>query len=128
MIFIPDTLLQRAASIMLLLYVGAFLGQALCVLPTSHMESRIEVGVDINMEVGGNASAAHAASQHGEHSGPPEQSHSGACAVVACASAVTTTPDHSFARMSRVSTPVVAYADGTMPPEAEMVLPPPRLS
>ena len=119
MAFIRDTLLQRVASVMLPLYVGAFLGQALCVLPPSHMESRTPVAAGVP--------AAHATSQHGEHSSAPPRTHSGRCAVVACGSAVTSTPDFLLATMGPVSTPEVAYPDGTTPPEPEIVLPPPRL-
>ena len=151
MILIQDTLLKRSATIVLVLYVGAFLGQALCVLHTSHMESGSEIGANGPPAHVASSMEAHAASSmetyaspstamyatpsmstlgsshHGEHSGAPEPSHSGVCAVVACGSAVTTTTDHGLETMSLVSNFQLVYLGGAPPPEAEMVLPPPRL-
>ena len=143
MISIPHTPLQRATSIVLVLYVGAFLGQALCVLHTSHGESLMGSGMDgsaahASSSMATHASppmatftssslAAHSPFQHGEHSGVPGPNHAGLCAVMACGSAVTTTPDDGFGPLSRFSGAQVAYLSGRMPPEPEMVPPPPRL-
>jgi len=151
MISIPHTPLQGATSIVLALYVGAFLGQALCVLDTSHVESLMGSGMDgsaahasssmathASSSMATHASpptatyasssmAAHSPSQHGEHSGAPGPNHSGLCAVMACGSAVTTTPDDGLGPLSRFSGAQVAYLSGRMPPEPEMVPPPPRL-
>jgi hypothetical protein len=118
MTFRPNTPLHRSAVIVLALYAGAFFGQIFCVLPMSHVESRLQVR--------GELPAAYAASQHGQHSGAPGHDHSGVCAVVACGSAVVTTPDHGLAPTGRLSIPQVAYAHGTIPPEPDLVLPPPR--
>ena len=65
MIFIPDTVLQRSTSIVLMLYVGAFLGQALCVLHASHGESRTGAGMDHPAVHASSSMAAHSPSQHG---------------------------------------------------------------
>ena len=151
MISMPHTLLQRATSIVLALYVGAFLGQALCVLHTSHVESLMGSGMDgsaahasSSMETHASSSmashaspatatyasssmAAHSPSQHGEHSGAPGPNHAGMCAVMACGSAVTTTPDDGFGPLGRFLGAQVVYLGGRMPPDAEMVPPPPRL-
>ena len=151
MIFMPDTVLQRATSILLVLYVGAFLGQALCVLHGTHMDSRTDAGMDRptaeassstthhaspsmathalpSSEVHASPSmAAHSPSQHGEHSGTPGRHHSGACGAVACGSAITAMIDHSLHPMSQVSNNRVAYLRGMMPPDTETVPPPPRL-
>ena len=151
MISIPHTPLQGATSIVLALYVGAFLGQALCVLHTSHVESLMGSGIDgsaahassstethASSTMATHASprtatyvsssmAAHSPSQHGEHSGAPGPNHAGMCAVTACGSAVTTTPDDGFGPLSRFSGSRVAYLGGRMPPDGEMVPPPPRL-
>ena len=160
MISVPDTLLQRAAVIVLTLYSGAFLGQALCVLHPSElhpselhpsdMESQMGTSMDGHVAHGsaamalpGSAStamprslstampasssmAAHSPSQHRGHSGTPGPNHSGVCAVMACGSAVTTTPDNGLGPMSRVSSAQVAYLGGGAPPETDMVPPPPR--
>ena len=151
MISIPHTPLQRATSIVLVLYVGAFLGQALCVLHTSHVESLMGSGMDgsavhasSSMETHESSSmtthtsppmatytssslAAHSPFQHGEHSGAPGPNHAGMCAVMACGSAVTTTPDDGFGPLGRFSGSQVAYLGGRTSPDAEMVPPPPRL-
>ena len=71
--------------------------------------------------------AVHDTSQHGAHTDASGEDHSGVCAVGACGSAVAAQPDHGLESMTRFSNPRVAYSDGTMPPEAETVLPPPRL-
>lgn len=135
MIFIPDTVLQRATSILLVLYVGAFLGQALCILHGTHMDSPTDAGMDrptadASSSTTHHASpsmAAHSPSQHGEHSGTPGRHHSGACGAVACGSAITAMIDHSLHPMSQVSNNRVAYLSGMMPPDTETVPPPPRL-
>ena len=143
MISIPHTPLQRTTSVVLALYVGALLGQALCVLHTSHVESLMGSGMGGSFANASSAMethaspptatyasssmAAHSPSQHGEHSGAPGPNHSGMCAVMACGSAVTTAPDEGFAPLSRFSGAQVAYLGGRMPPDAEMVPPPPRL-
>ncbi len=138
MILMSDTVLQRVTSVVLTLYVGAFFAQALCVLHSSHMGSSEVEGHPIahashstttpySTTALSSSMAAHGPSQHGEHSGAPGESHSGACAVVACASAITAASDYGPRPMSRVSNPSVAYLGSTLPPEAEMVPPPPRL-
>ncbi len=127
MISIPDTVLQRATSIVLVLYVGAFLGQALCVLHASHVESRMGAGMDRPAAHASASMAEHGPSQHGEHSGTPGENHSGTCAMVACASGITVTREHGLGPSDRVSIAQVAYLGGMMPPDAEMVPPPPRL-
>lgn len=135
MIFMPDTVLQRATSILLVLYVGAFLGQALCVLHGTHVDSRTDAGMDrptadASSSTTHHASpsmAAHSPSQHGEHPGTPGRHHSGACGAVACGSAITAMIDHSLHPMSQVSNNRVAYLRGMMPPDTETVPPPPRL-
>jgi hypothetical protein len=158
MIFIPDSVLQRVTSIVLVLYVGAFLGQALCALHESHGESRTGAGAhgasthaatthyaSASMVVshgsmvffhGSNSTGAHVSASmtandqphQGAHSSSHGQDHSGACSEVACASGVTATSDHGLAQMNAVSSARVAYRGGMMPPDAEMVPPPPRLS
>ena len=151
MIFKPDAPLRRATSIVLALYVGAILGQVLCVLPAADMESPMGAGLDgiaahASSSMGAHASsptavhtsssrATHSPSQdgdhrgehHGEHPGTRGPSHSGACAVVACASAITATAEHGLGPTARVFVAHVAYLGGMMPPDAEMVPPPPRL-
>ena len=122
MILIPDTVLQRATSIVLVLYAGAFLGQALCVLHASHVECRMGPTAHASASM-----AEHGPSQHGEHSGTPGGNHSGECAMVACASGITVTREHGLGPVDRVSIAQVAYLGGMMPPDAEMVPPPPRL-
>ena len=150
-ISIPHTLLQQATSIVLALYVGAFLGQALCVLDTSHVESLMGSGMDGSAAhasssmathessstathaspptatYASSSMAAHSPSQHGEHSGAQGPNHAGMCSVMACGSAVTTTPDDGFGPLGRFSGAQVAYLGGRLPPDAEMVPPPPRL-
>ncbi len=139
MISIPDTLLQRAALIVLTLYAGAFLGQTLCVLHSSHTDSAHQEDLPAHAPLSmaahmsltatdvSSSMVADSPSQHGEHSDSPGQNHSGACAVVACGSAITVAPDLGLPAMSRFSNPLRAYQDRMMPPEAEMVSPPPRL-
>ena len=159
MISIPHTLLQRATLIVLALYVGAFLGQTLCVLHTSHVESLMGSGMDGSAAHASSSMATHASSsmmthtwasmathpslatavhapssmaalnpsQHGEHLGAPGPDHTGVCAAVSCASGLTATPDDDLGLMNQVSHAHVAYLGGTMPPDAEMVPPPPRL-
>ena len=143
MIFIPEAPLHRATSIMLALYVGTILGPTLCVLHASDMESRMAAGLDglaahasSSMATHGSpptavhaspSSATPSSSQHGEHPGTRGPDHSGACAEVACASAITATPEHGLGPIDRVSIAHVAYLGGMMPPDAEMVPPPPRL-
>ena len=143
MIFIPEAPLHRATSIVLALYVGAILGQTVCVLPASDMESRMGAGLDgfaarpsSSMATHGSpptavhassSRATHGVSQHGVHPGSRGPDHSGACAVVACTSAVTATPEHGLGPIDRVFVAHVAYLDRMMPPDTEMVPPPPRL-
>lgn len=143
MTFLPDTVLQRTTSIVLVLYLGVFLGQSLCALHGSHREFPMEAAMDrpnaptsfsvathtlASKEAHASSSfAAPGPSQHGEHSGAAGHDHSDTCAVVACAPGVTATREHGLAPMNRVSSAHVAYLGGTMPPDAEMVLPPPRL-
>ena len=127
MIFIPDTVLLRSTSIVLTLYVGAFLGQAPCVLHASHGESPMRAGMDHPAVHASSSTAAHSPSQHGEHPGPPAENHSGGCAVVACGSAITATLDHGLEPLSRLSNDHVAYLGGITRPDAETVPPPPRL-
>jgi hypothetical protein len=138
MVLMSDTVLQRVTSVVLTLYVGAFFTQALCVLHSSHMGAGVEdhpvthaspstTAPSSSTTALSSSMAAHNASQHGEHSGAHGESHSGVCAVVACASAMTAGSDYGPGLMSRVSNPSVAYLGSTLPPEAEMVPPPPRL-
>ena len=70
MILIPDTVLQRATSIVLVLYVGAFFGQAFCVLHASHVESGMGAGMDRPAAHASASMAERSPSPHGEHSGP----------------------------------------------------------
>lgn len=127
MILIPDTVLQRATSIVLVLYVGAFFGQAFCALHASHVESRMGAGMDRPAAHASASMAERSPSPHGEHSGPPGKNHSGACALVACAPAITATCEHGLGPIDRVPIAQVAYLGGMMPPDAEMLPPPPRL-
>ena len=143
MIFIPEAPLRRATSIVLALYVGAILGQARCLHHESDMESRMDAGLDAfatqasssiaahgSPQTAGHASssrATHGPSQHGEHPGAPGPDHSGACAVVACTSAITATAEYGLGPIDRVIVTHVAYLGGMMPPDTEMVPPPPRL-
>ena len=151
MIFIPEAPLHRATSIVLALYVGAILGQVLCVLPMSDMESPLGAGLDgfgahssssmanhVSSSMANHGSpptavhesssrASHGPSQHGEHAGRRGPDHSGACAVVACTSAITATPEHGVGPIDRVFVAHVAYLGGVIPPDTEMVPPPPRL-
>lgn len=143
MIFIPEAPLHRATSIVLALYAGAILGQAFCVLHASAEATRMGASPDgfaphalsSMVTQGSPASAVHTSSsrathspaQHDEHPGRRGSDHSGMCAVATCASAVTTTPDHGLALNQGVSSVHVAYLGETLPPDAEMVLPPPRL-
>ena len=153
MISIPDPALQRAALIVLLLYVGAFLGSFSCVLHTSHTQSGMNgpathlssaMATHVSSWVATHTSSAmathvsssteaHAPSWGAgpdpsqQHSGTTGPAHTGVCAAVSCASAVTATPSCDLGPMNRVSRAQVAYFTGTVPPDAEMVLPPPRL-
>ena len=87
------------------------------------------------MGAGPDGFAAHASAsmptnsppQHGEHPGTSGQEHSGACAFVACASAITATSDHGPESMGEVIGQHVAYLGGMMPPDGETAPPPPRL-
>ena len=139
MIFIRDTQLQRSASIVLFLYAGAFLGQARCVLQRSHMEASMERSVGhapssmvkhAPLSTVANTAtsvAAYHPSQPDERSSAPGENRSGACAVVACGSAVTAISQHGLEPMGRVSIAHLAYLGGMTPPDVEMVPPPPRL-
>lgn len=127
MIFIQDAVLERASAIMLVLYIGAFLGQAVCALPASHLESRMGAGMEHPTAQASASMATHGQSQNGEHSSAPGQDHSGACAFVACASAITATSDHGPESMGEVFGQHVAYLGGMMPPDGETAPPPPRL-
>ena len=134
MISIPHTPLQRTTSIVLALYVGAFLGQALCVLPTSHVESLMGSGMDGSAVHASSSMETHASSmgaldpaQHDEHSGASGPAHTGVCGAASCASALTATPYHDPGPVDPVSYSYVAYLGGKVPPDAEMVPPPPRL-
>ena len=127
MIFIQDAVLERASAIMLVLYIGAFLGQAVCALHASHLESPMGAGMDHPMAQASTAMTAHGQSQQGEHSSAPGQVHSGACAVFACASAMAVDADHGFEPLNSVLGVHVAYLGGMTPTDAEMVPPPPRL-
>jgi hypothetical protein len=123
MISVPDTPLRRASSIVLALYVGAFLGQAFCVLHSSHVES----GMGSSVATHAFSTAAVGPFQHGEHSGASGPAHTGVCGAASCASALTATPRHDPGPVDPVSYSYVAYLGGKVPPEAEMVPPPPRL-
>ena len=135
MIPIPETVLQRVTSVVLVLYVGAFIGQAFCVLHSSPMGAGMEghsvAHASPSMAVSSSSKAmspsAHSPSQHAEYSGGPGEIHSGMCAGVAWGSAIKTTADHGLGLMSRVSNTSAAYIGGMMPPDVEMVPPPPRL-
>ncbi len=143
MIFIRNTVLQQATSIVLALYFGAFLGQALCVLHSSDMQTRMGAPLDgpaahVSSSVtthgllatvahASSSSAVHSPSQHGEHTGTRGADHSGECAVVTCASAIAATLDYGLQPMHEVSNPYVAYIVGTTAPDSEMIPPPPRL-
>ena len=139
MISVPHTLLQQVSSIVLTLYLGAFLGQTFCVLPTSHVgygmggsaahasSSMATHASPPTATYASSSMAAHSPSQHGEHSGAQGPNHAGMCSVMACGSAVTTTPDDGFGPLGRFSGAQVAYLGGRLPPDAEMVPPPPRL-
>jgi hypothetical protein len=143
MIFIPEAPLNRATSVVLALYAGAILGQAFCVLDVSDTATQMGAGPNgfaphamSSMATNGSPAAVvhtstsratHDPSQHGEHPGRQGPEHSGACAVIACASAVTATPDYGLVLTQGVSSVHVAYLGETLPPDAEMVLPPPRL-
>ena len=153
MIFIRNTVLQQATSIVLALYFGAFLGQALCVLHSSDMQTRMgarmgarmdgpAAHVSSSMATDGSVAthgllaavahasssrAVHSPSQHGEHTGTRGADHSGECAVVTCASAIAATLDYGLQPMHEVSNPYVAYIVGTTAPDSEMIPPPPRL-
>ncbi len=122
MTFVPNTPLLRVTSMVLVFYVGAFFGQTLCVLHSSHMESAME---GLAAAHASSSMVAHSPSQHDEHSG---QDHSGACAVVACGSAVTASVDHGLGPRNPVLNTSVAYLGGVTAPDVRMVLPPPRLS
>lgn len=135
MIFKPDPQLQRLTSIALVLYVWAFLGQALCVFGGSHTGSDMAAGMEDHALYALASTAAPTSShgtgggspEHGEHSGASGKSHAGPCAIVACGSAVTTTSDEYVMLMNREWNAPVAYPPGTMPPDTETVHPPPRL-
>ncbi len=139
MISIPHTLLQQVSSCVLTLYLGAFLGQTFCALHTSHVGSGMDgsaAHAPSSMATHASPSTpvqalsltvAHSPSHHGEHSDAPAPDHTSMCAAIACASALTATPDHDLEPMNRVSHAHVAYLGGTVPPDAEMVPPPPRL-
>jgi len=47
--------------------------------------------------------------------------------VATCASVITANPDHDLVLKQGISNVHVAYLGEVMPPDAEMVLPPPRL-
>ena len=128
MIFIPEAPLHRATSIVLALYVGAILGQVLCVLPMSDIESPMGAGLDGFGAHASSSMAAHVSSSMAhEHAGTRGPDHSGACAVVACTSAITATPEHGLGPIDRVFVAHVAYLGGMVPSDTEMVPPPPRL-
>ncbi len=143
MIFIPEAPLHRATSIVLALYAGAILGQAFCVLHASDaatrmgaspndfaphaMSSMATYGSPPTVVHTSSSRATHNPSQHGEHPGRRGPEHSGTCTVAACASVVTTTPDHGLVLTQGVSNVHVAYLGEMTPPDAEMVPPPPRL-
>jgi len=133
MISVPDTPFRRASSIVLALYVGAFLGQAFCVLHSSHVESGMGAGMDaaghVSSSVATHASSAAALGpfQHDEHSGASGPAHTGLCGAASCASALTATPYHDPGPADPVSHSYLAYLGGKVPPDAEMVPPPPRL-
>lgn len=122
-----DAVLKRASAIMLVFFVWAFLGQAVCALHASHLGFPMGAGMDHPTAQASASMTAHGQSQHGERSSAPGQDHSGACAFVACASAITATPDHGPEPMNEVFNTQVAYLGGMTPPDAEMVPPPPRL-
>jgi hypothetical protein len=134
-----DARFERSARIVLGLYAGAFLSQALCVLHSSHMESGIQgpalhtLSSMATHESPSPASQArfsmmaHNSSEHDGHSDGTAQTDSGACAVLACAAAITASPDHGLGPMNRVSSDSVAHLGDTGLPDAEMVPPPPRL-
>ncbi len=122
MISVPDTLHQRVTSAVLCLYIGAFLSQALCVLHASNVES----GMDGPPAVHALAPMANHGSSHSEHSDATGHDHSGGCAVVACGSAITAA-DHNLGPVDQVSKIGGVYHGGTIPPDTEMVPPPPRL-
>ena len=130
MISVPDPPLRRASSIVLALYIGAFLGQAFCVLHSSHVES----GMGSSMASHASSMATHASStdavgpfQHGEHSGASGPAHTGVCGAASCASAVTATTYHEPGPVDPVSHSYLAYLGGKVPPDVETVPPPPRL-
>ncbi len=123
MISAPDTPLRRASSIVLALYVGAFLGQAFCVLHSSH----VEFGMGSSMATHASSTAAVGPFQHGEHSGASGPAHTGVCGAASCASALTATPYHDPGPADPVSHSYLAYLGGKVPPDAEMAPPPPRL-
>ena len=139
MISIPYAVLQRATLIVLGLYFGTFLGTSLCVLHTSHTQS----GMDGSTTHASSSMATHVSSltevhasswgaafdrsHDGEHSGAPGPDHMGVCTAVSCASALAAHPFQDLDSMNRVSHAERAYFTGTMSPDAEMVLPPPRL-
>ena len=112
--FRRDIQFRRSPVIVLVLQSGALLGQALCVLHRSHMESDPMEGMAAHAPSStaghtqptvtyvSSSMAVHVTSQH-EHTTPYGETHSGACAVVACGSAVTVTPDHRLQLMGRLS-------------------------
>ncbi len=133
MISIPDTPLRRASSIVLVLYAGAFLGQAFCVLHSSHAEFGMASHAS-SVETHASSVATHASStaavgsvQHGEHSGGSGPAHAGVCGAASCASAVTAATYHEPGPVDPVSHSYLAYLGGKVPPDVEMVPPPPRL-
>ena len=127
MILKSDAVLKRASAIMLVFFVWAFLGQAVCALHASHLGFPMGAGMDHPTAQASASMPAHGQSQHGEHPSAPGESHSGACAQGACGSAVTATAYHGIEAMSRDSNNRVPYLGGIVPPEAEMIPPPPRL-
>jgi hypothetical protein len=137
MISVPDTAFRRASSIVLALYVGAFLGQAFCVLHSSHVESGMGSSMashTSSMATHASSVATHASStaalgplQQGEHSGASGPAHTGVCGAASCASAVTAATYHEPGPVDPISYSYLAYLGGKVPPDVEMVPPPPRL-
>jgi hypothetical protein len=148
MISVPDPPLRRASSIVLALYVGAFLGQAFCVLHASHVESGMgssmggsAAHVSSSVATHASSAAAHASSmathassigaldpaQHDERSGASGPAHTGVCGAASCASALTATIYHDPGPLDPVSYSYLAYLGGKVPPDTETVPPPPRL-
>ena len=93
----------------------------------AHASSSTATHTSPSMAYESSPMAAHSPSQHGERSGAPGPTHAGMCAVVACGSAITTTPDDGLGPLSRGSSAQVVYLGVRMPPEVQVVPPPPRL-